>query len=116
MNKPMMMLVLLAVVPWSAGCDAGGSADDAPGVATTPATPAMATDDTSDAVAHSAASPAAACRGCHQGGMSLAGRDVDALAEKIRSILDGERAHAPLRLEDSSDEAIAKLAEELASD
>ena len=60
--------------------------------------------------------PAATCRGCHQGGMSLAGRDADDLADKIRLILAGERGHPPLALDDSSDEAIARLAEELAAD
>lgn len=56
------------------------------------------------------------CTGCHEGRLSLAGRDVDELAGAIRSIRDGELGHPPLGLDDDSDEAIAELAAALAGE
>lgn len=57
---------------------------------------------------------AEACGACHQGKRSLAGKEHEQLAAKIRSILDGKIKHPSLRLDDTSDDAIAKLAMELA--
>jgi cytochrome c553 len=64
------------------------------------------------AAAGPAAKPAAAstCLACHQGERSLAGQDADEVAANIRAILDGEIMHAPLGLDDRSDEAIAAIA------
>lgn len=56
---------------------------------------------------------AAACGACHQGKRSFAGRDNKQLAAQIHGILDGKIKHPPLSLDDTSDEAIAELAEEL---
>ncbi len=53
------------------------------------------------------------CLGCHQGNMSFSGRDAQALAETIKAIRDGERAHPPLALDDDSDKAIEALAADL---
>lgn len=58
---------------------------------------------------------ASRCAGCHQGSMSLAGRDAAALAETIQSILSGARPHPPLELDDASEAAVRALAEQLAN-
>lgn len=60
-------------------------------------------------------SAAAACGACHQGKRSFSGQDAEVLAAQIRSILDGELKHPPLRLDDSSEAAIEELAAELAA-
>lgn len=62
-----------------------------------------------------ASAAAEECGACHQGKRSLAGRDSDALAAAIRAIRDGKVKHPPLELDDTSDEALAELAAELAA-
>jgi cytochrome c553 len=54
-----------------------------------------------------------ACIACHRGKRSFEGRDSEELAGQIREILDDEIPHSPLELTDTSDEAIAELAEAL---
>lgn len=53
------------------------------------------------------------CVACHRGERSFAGEDADELAARIRAILDGDVMHPPLGLEDTSEEAVAALAEAL---
>lgn len=56
---------------------------------------------------------AASCAACHSGKRGFAGRDADEIAGLIHEIMDGEFAHPPLGIDDTSDEAIAKLARTL---
>lgn len=58
---------------------------------------------------------AAGCGTCHQGPAALTGKDPEALAAAIRSILDGSRAHPPLSLTDTSDATLNALAKRLSA-
>ena len=62
--------------------------------------------------AESSDSTAQKCKACHQGALSLAGQNEDELASKIKGLSDKSN-HPPVQLEDTSDEAIAGLAEAL---
>lgn len=61
-------------------------------------------------------SAAASCATCHSGQLGFAGHDATELAGLIREILDGELAHPPLGIDDTSDEAIAELARTLTAE
>lgn len=61
-------------------------------------------------------SVAASCTSCHSGNLSLAGEDAVEIAGLIREILDGDLAHPPLVMDDTSDEAIAELARQLTAE
>lgn len=71
----------------------------------------LAESDVADASAK-----AGSCATCHSGNRGFAGRDADEIAGLIHEILDGEFAHPPLGIDDTSDEAIAELARTLTAE
>ena len=71
---------------------------------------ASAAPEAKQAATKAKSAVASTCLACHRGERSLVGEDADEVAAQIRAILDGDVMHAPLGLDDRSDEAIAALA------
>lgn len=76
----------------------------------------LASCDMATSNADDSSTIAASCAACHSGKRGFAGRDADEIAGLIREIMDGEFAHPPLGIDDTSDEAIAALARRLTAE
>lgn len=96
--RPSLALLLLTIL---IGCDAGAGTPQAGAAAQAPTTPATPAVD--------------ACLTCHAGPMSFAGKDRAEVAQNLKKIVAGSKAHPPLGLSDESDAAIDALADQLTS-
>lgn len=101
-NLNLKLVVIASLLALAACTDGTGNTNAATNLAAAPGS----SDDQASA----------ACAACHQGALSLAGRDADEVAKLIEAIAAGERAHPPVKLPATDSASIAALAQALTAD